>query len=90
LYIPATKLIDNIIQSIRKNKLTKFIADFTKVDVLLIDDIQFLSGKEKTQEIFLTIFNELVMNNKQIVMSSDQAPRELSNIEPRLKTRFAK
>jgi len=60
------------------------------VDVLLIDDIQFLSNKEKTQEIFLNIFNELVMHNKQIVFTSDQAPKNLINIEARLRSRFAK
>jgi chromosomal replication initiator protein len=62
---------------------------FDDVDVLLIDDIQFLAGKDRTQEIFHNIFNEFHSKKKQIIFSSDRPPRELTEIEPRLKTRFA-
>jgi chromosomal replication initiator protein len=58
------------------------------IDVLLIDDIQFLSGKEKTQEIFFHIFNHLHQNNNQLVITSDKAPAEIKGIEPRLLSRF--
>ena len=74
--------------AIRKNKLAKLLSDFKKIDVLLLDDIQFLWDKDKTQEIFLNIFNEMQQAGKQIVLTSDRAPRELNNIEARLKSRF--
>ena len=88
--MPGTTLIDAIVSAIRKNKLTKLKSQLSAVDVLILDDIQFLAGKEKTQEVFLDIFNELVMRNKQIILSSDQPPKDLVNIEARLKSRFAK
>ncbi|NCQ82335.1 ATP-binding protein [bacterium] len=88
--MPGTTLIDAIVSAIRKNKLTKLKSQLSSVDVLILDDIQFLAGKEKTQEVFLDIFNELVMRNKQIILSSDQPPKDLVNIEARLKSRFAK
>ena len=59
-----------------------------KIDVLLLDDVQFLGDKDKTQEIFLNIFNEMQQAGNQIVLTSDRAPRELNNIEARLKSRF--
>ena len=62
---------------------------FDDVDVLLIDDVQFLAEKEKTQEIFYNIFNDFQLKKKQIILSSDRAPKELVHIEPRLKSRFA-
>ena len=62
---------------------------FDNVDVLLIDDIQFLAWKDKTQEIFHNIFNDFHLKKKQIIFSSDRPPKELTQIEPRLKTRFA-
>lgn len=90
VYMPATTLIDAIIEAIRKNKLTQLKNKLLKTDVLLIDDVQFLANKEKTQEVFLTIFNDLAAQNKQIVLTSDQPPKELANIEARLKSRFSK
>lgn len=74
--------------AIRKNKLNSLLAEFKKIDVLLLDDVQFLGDKDKTQEIFLNIFNEMQQAGKQIVLTSDRAPRELNNIEARLKSRF--
>lgn len=88
VFLPTTQLIDQIVMAIRKNKLAKLLSDFKKIDVLLLDDIQFLWDKEKTQEIFLNIFNEMQQAGKQIVLTSDRAPRELNNIEARLKSRF--
>jgi len=88
LYLPVGKLIDEIISAIKKNKLQNLIKKFDDVDVLLIDDIQFLANKEKTQEIFHNIFNDFHMKKKQVILSSDRPPKELINIEPRLKSRF--
>ena len=89
IYLPATKLIDEIISAIQKKNLNSLMRKFDDVDVLLIDDIQFLAGKDRTQEIFHNIFNDFHSKKKQIIFSSDRPPRELTEIEPRLKTRFA-
>lgn len=89
VYLPVTKLIDDIVSAVRSNKLSSFQSKLEQVDVLLIDDIQFLANKEKTQEIFHNIFNDFQMKKKQIILSSDRPPKELINIEPRLKSRFA-
>lgn len=89
VYLPATKLIDEIILAIQKKNLSSLMRKFDDVDALLIDDIQFLADKDKTQEIFHNIFNEFQSKKKQIIISSDRPPKELIHIEPRLKTRFA-
>ena len=89
VYLPATKLIDEIILAIKKQNLSSLMRKFDDVDALLIDDIQFLAWKDKTQEIFHNIFNDFHSKKKQIIFSSDRPPRELTEIEPRLKTRFA-
>lgn len=89
LYLPTTKLIDEIIMAIRKNKLSSLMKMFDEIDVLLLDDVQFLADKDKTQEIFHNIFNDFHMKKKQVIMSSDRPPKELHNIEARLKSRFA-
>jgi chromosomal replication initiator protein len=88
LYLPVGKLIDEIVSAIKTNKLQNLIKKFDDVDVLIIDDIQFLANKEKTQEIFHNIFNDFHMKKKQVILSSDRPPKELINIEPRLKSRF--
>ncbi len=89
VYLPAVKLIDEIIKAVRNNKMDSFIKKFENIDVLMIDDIQFLANKDRTQEIFHNIFNDFHMRKKQIVLSSDRPPKELLHIEPRLKSRFA-
>jgi chromosomal replication initiator protein len=88
LYLPTTKFIDELVDSIRKNKLNAFIKKFDSVDVLMLDDIQFLANKEKTQEILHNLFNEFVSKNKQIIISSDRPPKQLPTIEDRLRSRF--
>ena len=88
LFLPTSKLIDEIVLAIRKSTLPKLLGQFKHIDVLLLDDIQFLADKDKTQEIFLNIFNEMHNAGKQVVLTSDRAPRELNNIEARLKSRF--
>lgn len=89
IYLPATKLIDEIISAIQKKNLNSLMRKFDDVDALLIDDIQFLAGKDRTQEIFHNIFNDFHSKKKQIIFSSDRPPKELTQIEPRLKTRFS-
>lgn len=89
VYFPVTKLIDEIVTAVRSNKLTNVLKKFDDVDVLMIDDVQFLADKDKTQEIFHNIFNDFQLKNKQIILSSDRPPKELLHIEPRLKSRFA-
>lgn len=88
IYLPTSKLIDEIVESLKKNKLNNLLAKFNDIDVLLLDDVQFLSGKDKTQEIFHNIFNDFHMKKKQVILSGDRPPKELINIEPRLKSRF--
>ncbi|UFX83447.1 chromosomal replication initiator protein DnaA [Candidatus Absconditicoccus praedator] len=89
VYLPSTKLIDEIVEAIRKNTLSNLMKKLEQVDVLIIDDIQFLANKEKTQEIFHNIFNDFHINQKQIIISSDRPPKELDLLEARLKSRFA-
>lgn len=88
VYLPCTKLIDEIIDGIKKNKLWNLMTKFDNVDVLLIDDVQILSWKDKTQEIFFNIFNDFHSKKKQVILTSDRPPKELVQIEPRLKSRF--
>jgi len=89
IYLPATKLVDEIVGALQHNKMSTLMRKFDDVDALLVDDIQFLADKDKTQEIFHNIFNDFQSKKKQIIISSDRPPKELLHIEPRLKTRFA-
>jgi len=89
LYLPTSKLVDEIITGIRKNKLSNLMRKLDEVDVLLIDDVQFLAWADKTQEIFHNIFNDFHMKKKQVILSSDRPPKELVNIAARLKSRFS-
>ena len=83
----TNELLDSIQSGIRKTT-SKFRDKFRTVDVLLIDDIQFIAGREKTQEEFFNTFNALYMNKKQIILTSDRPPREISKLEARLSSRF--
>ncbi|MFA7141768.1 MAG: chromosomal replication initiator protein DnaA [Candidatus Paceibacterota bacterium] len=87
-YIPAEKLITDVVNSIRENKVEELKKEFKSIDVLIIDDIQFISGKTKTQEEFFHIFNVLYQNNKQIILSSDKHPGSIGALTDRLKSRF--
>ena len=89
LYIPTEKFTSGYISSIRNNTNEEFIKRFTDIDVLLIDDIQFISGKESTQVEFFHIFNTLYEQKKQIVISSDSPLNEIQILAERLRTRFA-
>ncbi|HSV96104.1 MAG TPA: chromosomal replication initiator protein DnaA [Spirochaetota bacterium] len=88
LYVPSEEFVNEFIQAIRTNTITSFKIKYRNVDVLLIDDIQFIEKKEQTQEEFFHTFNTLHNNKKQIIISSDRPPKDLSTLEERLRTRF--
>jgi len=85
----TTNLIDDIIESIRKNKVNSFVKQFKDIDIIIFDDIQFLQDKERTQEIFHNIFNEFYIAKKQVVLTSDRPPKELVTLQARLRSRFS-
>ena len=88
-YVSSAEFLDNYVNAIRASQIDEFKESFKQNDVLLIDDIQFLSGKDKITETFFHIFNHLVTRHKQIVITSDRAPNELKKLEERLVSRFA-
>lgn len=88
IYIPCEGFTNEYINSIKNNTNQEFRDKYRNTDILLIDDIQFLTGKEETQEAFFHTFNELYENDKQIVMTSDRPPREIQKLTDRLRSRF--
>lgn len=87
-YVTCEKFTNEFIQAVRSGHGNDFKDRYRLVDVLLVDDIQFLSGREGTQEEFFHTFNQLHQNNKQIVLSSDRPPNDIQNLEVRLQSRF--
>ncbi len=88
LYVSSEKFINQFIKAVQNNEVQSFQAYYLQVDALIIDDVQFFSGKEKTQEMFFHIFNHLHQSGKQIVMTSDRPPKDLKGLEERLLSRF--
>ncbi len=87
-YVPTDRFTNDIITAIRNNAVHDLLNYYQYIDVLIVDDIQFLARKAKTQEIFFNIFNHLRQNKKQIILTSDRPPKELEGIEERLISRF--
>lgn len=88
-YVTSEKFTLDYVNSLLNNKMNQFKEKYRKYDVMIMDDIQFLSNKEKTQEELFHLFNSLYENNKQIIFSSDKHPNFMPNLEDRLKSRFA-
>ncbi|MGP1376044.1 MAG: chromosomal replication initiator protein DnaA [Bulleidia sp.] len=88
-YIESLKFVDKVVKAIQNGKIDAFKRYMCTMDLLLVDDIQFLAGKEKSHEVFFSIYNELVNNRKQICIASDRQPREIKGLEDRLISRFS-
>ncbi len=88
LYVSAEEFMNELVNSIRYDKMPKFREKFRQIECLLIDDIQFIAGKERTQEEFFHTFNTLHDSGKQIVVTSDKFPKDIPNLESRLRSRF--
>jgi len=88
VYLSSESFMNELISSLRRDKMDEFKKKFRNVDVLIVDDVQFIAGKERTQEEFFHTFNSLYESHKQIVITSDKFPKEIPGIEDRLRNRF--
>ncbi|HDO22824.1 MAG TPA: chromosomal replication initiator protein DnaA [Nitrospirae bacterium] len=89
IYVSAEQFTNEVVSAIRHNKMGEFKEKYRNTDLFLLDDVQFIAGKDRTQDEFFHTFNALYEKQKQIVISSDRPPREISDITDRLKSRFA-
>ncbi|MEI7511135.1 MAG: chromosomal replication initiator protein DnaA [Candidatus Peregrinibacteria bacterium] len=89
IYLTTENFIAEVVDAIQKRKMEKVRQKYRKVDVFILDDIQFLAGKDRTQEVFFHLFNDLYAAKKQVILSSDRPPLELELTEDRLKSRFS-
>jgi chromosomal replication initiator protein len=87
-YVTSEKFTNDLIASIRQQRTDEFRARYREIDILMIDDIQFIAGKESTQEEFFHTFNSLYQSGKQVIISSDKPPKSISALEERLRSRF--
>ncbi len=87
-YLSSEKFVSSIVSAIRTNSMESFKASLAPIDVLILDDIQFIAGKNKSQEEFFHVFNSLYEKNKQIILSSDRPPNAIAALEERLRSRF--
>lgn len=88
LYVPAEKFTQQFIEAVKNNTVGDFTQFYQMMDVLIMDDVQFLAGKEKTQDVFFHVFNHLHQNGRQLIITSDKAPVEMAGMEQRLLSRF--
>ncbi|OIP52907.1 chromosomal replication initiator protein DnaA [Candidatus Gracilibacteria bacterium CG2_30_37_12] len=88
IYTTADRFLSDYIESVKKRTVDRMKEKYQSIDVLIIDDVQFLAGKDATQTVLYNIFNTLYENNKQIILSGDRPPKELTALEPRLQSRF--
>ncbi|EKD30095.1 MAG: hypothetical protein ACD_78C00156G0001 [uncultured bacterium (gcode 4)] len=88
IYTTADRFLSDYIESVKKRTVDRMKEKYQAIDVLIIDDVQFLAGKDATQTVLYNIFNTLYENNKQIILSGDKPPKELTALEPRLQSRF--
>ena len=88
LFMPAEVFMNELISSLRRDRMGEFKEKFRRVDALILDDVQFLAGRERTQEEFFHTFNSLHADRHQIVLTSDKVPRDIPGLEERLRNRF--
>ncbi len=89
MYVQCMDFVNEYVNSIKNGKIDDFNEKYRSLDILLVDDIQFLSGKEKSHEVFFHIFNHMISNKKQIVLTADRMPQDLAGLENRLVSRFS-
>ena len=88
IYMTSESFMNQLIGSLRRDRMNEFKSRYRSIDVLILDDIQFIAGKERTQEEFFHTFNSLYESHKQIIITSDRFPKEIPNLEDRLRNRF--